>query len=177
MFVDDGWGDCFHLKQLYPEVEFTFREANFGTVNNFQDMLHKITTEYCMFIGADNWLRSDTISLMQTTLDLDNPDIITYDMILTGELKETRIQHHREEMQRHQGNYYWSRKLKHHGSMLYRTSLAKSVGGYTRLNDWSHQTQEDLSLWEKMIKTGAKVRHLNQGLLYYRHHRENNNRY
>jgi glycosyltransferase involved in cell wall biosynthesis len=176
-FVDDGWGDCFHLKRVYPEVEFVFRETNLGTVNNFQDMLERVSTEYCMFIGADNWLRSDTVKQFSDAIQLVNPDIVTYDMVLTGEMKETRIKYHRDEMSRHQGDYYWSRQFKHHGSMLYRTSLAKSVGGYTRLNDWSHQTQEDYSLWNKMKSAGAKVHHIPQGLLYYRHHRENFNKY
>lgn len=177
VFVDDCAGDCAHIQKLYPEIEYHKNPENYGTVKNFQNMLEKVNTEYCMFIGADNWLRSDAIEMLNKMIDLENPDIITYDMILTGSLRETRVPYHREEMQRYQGDYYWSRSLKHHGSMLYRTKLAKSVGGYDRLNNWSHQTQEDLSLWNKMINVGATVRHLNQALLYYRHHRENNNRY
>ena len=177
LFVDDCAGDCWHIQKYYPEVEYYENPENYGTVKNFQSMLEKVDTEYCMFIGADNWLRSDALELMTKIIDLDHPDIITYDMILTGQLKETRVPYHREEMQRYQGDYYWSRALKHHGSMLYRTRLAKFVGGYSRLNDWSHQTQEDLSLWNRMINANATVRHLDQALLYYRHHRVNNNRY
>jgi len=177
MFVDDGVGDCRHILEHYSEIDFYENSENLGTVLNFQQMLEKVSTEYCMFIGADNWLRSDAIALMSTMLDLENPDIITYDMILTGELKQTRVKHHPTELFLSQGDYYWSREMKHHGSMLYRTSLAKSVGGYSRLNTWSHQTQEDLSLWDKMITTGAKVSHIRHGLLYYRHHRENFNQY
>lgn len=177
LFVDDAVGDCNHIKQLYPEIQFFQNEYNKGTVDNFQDILEKVETEYCMFIGADNWLRSDAIDLFNRIIQLDYPDVITYDILLTGELKDTRVPHHRNEMYRHQGDYYWSRELRHHGSMLYRTSLAKSVGGYTRLNDWSHQTQEDLSLWGKITNAGARVRHINEALLYYRHHRNNYNKY
>jgi len=177
MFVDDGVGDCRHILEHYPEVDFYENAENVGTVDNFQLMLKQVKTEYCMFIGADNWLRSDAIGMMHTAIELENPDIITYDIILTGELKESRIKYHMEEIDRKQGDYYWSRKNKHHGSMLYKVSLAKSVGGYTRLNNWSHQTQEDLSLWDKMIGAGARVRHINEAFLYYRHHRENYNKY
>ena len=176
LFVDDGIGDCFHLRDIYPEVEFTFRDSNLGTVNNFQDMLNKVESEYCMFIGADNWLRSDAIDLMAKIVNINLPDIVTYDMVLTGSMKDTRIPYHREEIQRYQGDYYWSREMKHHGSMLYKTKLAKSVGGYTKYDE-SHQTLEDLSLWVKMTREGAKVSHISQPLLYYRHHRENFNRY
>ena len=177
MFVDDYAGDCAHIHKHYPEVEYYENPENYGTVKNFQNMLEKVNTEYCMFIGADNWLRSDAIDLFHKMVDLNSPDIITYDIALTGELKEARVKYHANEMSRYQGDYYWSRDSKHHGSMLYRTSLAKSVGGYTRLNDWSHHTQEDFSLWNKMISAGAKVLHLKEALLYYRHHRENFNHY
>lgn len=176
LFVDDGVGDCSHLLKLYPEVEFTLRSTNLGTVENFQDMLNKVNTEYCMFIGADNWLRSDAISLMTNALQ-NLPDIVTYDIILTGELKETRVPHHKEEMVPYIGDYYWDRMLKHHGSMLYRTELAKSVGGYSIYKEGLHQTLEDLSLWNRMVQANARVTHIKQGLLHYRHHRENFNKY
>lgn len=176
LFVDDGVGDCKHIKDLYPEIEFYEYPVNYGTVKNFQNMLEKVTSEYCMFIGADNWLRSDAIEMFTKIIDINNPDIITYDMILTGQLKETRVPYHREEIQQHQGDYYWSRKLKHHGSMLYRTELAKNVGGYLRYGN-AHHTLEDLGLWERMVKSGAKVSYIGEGFLYYRHHKENRNKY
>ena len=176
MFVDDGVGDCRHIPNLYPQVEFYENPTNLGTVQNFQNMLGKVTTEYCMFIGADNWLRSDAIEMFSKVIDIQQPDIVTYDMILTGEVKETRVKHHPDEMCRHQGDYYWRKDHKHHGSMLYRTSLAKSVGGYTKYGNF-HQTLEDLGLWGRMIEAGAKVANVNQAFLYYRHHKENNNKY
>jgi hypothetical protein len=177
MFVDDGVGDCRHILDHYPEVDFYENAENLGTVKNFQQMLEQVKTEYCMFIGADNWLRSDAIAMISTILSIEYADIVTYDMILTGELKDARIKYHIDEIKRKHGDYYWSRENKHHGSMLYKVSLAKSVGGYTKLNNWSHQTQEDFSLWNKMINAGAKVRHINEAFLYYRHHRENYNKY
>ena len=64
LFVDDGAHDCLHLEGLYPEIEFIHRQKNLGTVANFQDMLLRVETEYVMFIGADNWVRSDTIELL-----------------------------------------------------------------------------------------------------------------
>lgn len=177
LFVDDAAGDCFHLPKKYSEVEFVLRTENLGTVNNFQDMLNRVNTKYCMFIGADNWLRSDSIELLHSAINNSSPDIVTYDMVLTGELKETRVPHHKDEVVKYTGDYYWDRMFKHHGSMLYRVELAKAVGGYSRYNDSSHQTLEDLSLWSKMIRENAKVSHIKQGLLYYRHHRNNFNKY
>ena len=100
LFVDDCAGDCAHIHKYYPEIEYYENPENYGTVKNFQNMLSKVTSEYCMFIGADNWLRSDAIKTFRKFIDMDRrPDIITYDMVLTGELKSTRIKHHPNEDQ------------------------------------------------------------------------------
>lgn len=177
LFVDDCAGDCAHIHKYYPEIEYYENPENYGTVKNFQNMLCKVTSEYCMFIGADNWLRSDAIKTFRKFIDMDRrPDIITYDMVLTGELKSTRIKHHPNEVSRLHGDYHWRRAGQHHGSMLYRTELAKAVGGYTKYND-SHQSLEDLSLWTKMNNAGAKVLYIDEPFLYYRHHRANFNTY
>jgi hypothetical protein len=60
--------------------------------------------------------------------------------------------------------------------MMYRVELAKSVGGYAH-NKTSGRTDEDLNLWDKMQKSGAKVHHISESLLYYRRHKENFNKY
>ena len=114
---------------------------------------------------------------MTNIINLTSTDIITYDILLTGSLKETRVSSHREEVKRHEGDYYWDRTLKHHGSMLYKTEMAHAVGGYAKYNDTLNHTCEDWSLWDKMMKAEAKVAHIQQPLLYYRHHRENFNKY
>ena len=170
LFVDDAAGDCSHLPKIYPEVEFVFRESNYGTIRNFDDMLRRVNTERCMFIGADNWLRSDAIE----NLMMQNTDIVTYDIVLTGILKHNTARWHENEVISYQGDYYWSRAFKHHGSMLYNTKLAQRIG-YTR-REGSNNTEEDWSLWDNMISAGATVSHVPQGLLYYRKHRENFNK-
>ena len=78
LFVDDGGLDCKHLPSLYPNVEYTLRPDNLGVVINFQDMLSKVDTEYVLFIGADNWLRSDTIELLSNA----SADIVTLTTLL-----------------------------------------------------------------------------------------------
>lgn len=174
--VDDGAQDCWDIQYMYPEVECVLRPINIGTVLNFQEMLTRVNTDYCMFVGADNWLRSDTLQILSQKAEEDNADIVTYDMILTGTQKETRVKYHIDEVIPYQGDYYWSRNHKHHGSMLYRTQLAKQVGGYAKYNETGH-TAEDLKLWDKMMEVGAKVSHVPQAFLYYRHHRNNFNKY
>lgn len=167
LFVDDGGMDCKHLPSLYPDIEYTLRPKNLGTVHNFQDMLSRVETEYVLFIGADNWLRSDSIELLSTA----STDIVTYDIVVTGELKEEILTRVPGETYPHLGDLYWDRQEQHHGSMMYRTEFGQRVG-YERRFDHGHP-QEDWNLWDKMLEQGATVASLKEGLLFYRRHREN----
>lgn len=171
LFVDDGVGDCFYLKDLYPEVDFFFRKKNLGTVANFDDMLYKVKTDMCMFLGADNWLRSDTLEILMK----EDADVVMYDVIVTGVKKDEIFDNYNSQMTTYQGDYYWYRTNKHHGSMLYSTKLAQKFG-YKR-HDKGKYTAEDLVLWNNMVKAGATLKHIPEGLLFYRRHKENFNKY
>ena len=168
LFVDDGGFDCNHLPSLYPDIEYLLRQENLGVVANFQDILSKINTEYVLFIGADNWLRSDAIGLLSNA----STDIVTYDIVVTGELKEEILLRVPGETQPYQGDLYWDRQEQHHGSMMYRTAFGQKIGYQKRYEDGAHP-QEDWNLWDKMIEQGATVASLKEGLLFYRRHREN----
>lgn len=165
LFIDDGAGDCLHLPKLYCEVEFLLREKNLGVVDNFQDALSRTETDKVLFIGADNWLRSDALELLAEV----DADIVTYDIHVTGELKDEILLRHPTEVKRYQGDWYWSREAGHHGSMLYDTKMAQAVG----YSSPPGRTIEDLVLYDGMIANGAKREHLAEPLLYYRRHLEN----
>jgi glycosyltransferase involved in cell wall biosynthesis len=168
LFVDDGGLDCNHLPVLYPDIEYILRHKNLGVVDNFQDVLSQINTEYVLFIGADNWLRSDAIELLSNA----TTDIVTYDIVVTGELKEEILKRVPGETLPYQGDLYWDRQEQHHGSMLYRTALGQKIGYKKRYEDGAHP-QEDWNLWDKLLEQGATVASLKEGLLFYRRHREN----
>jgi glycosyltransferase involved in cell wall biosynthesis len=168
LFVDDGGLDCNHLPSLYPDIEYLLREENLGVVDNFQNILSQINTEYVLFIGADNWLRSDAIELLSNA----NADIVTYDIVVTGELKEEILARVPGETIPYQGDLYWNRQDQHHGSMMYRTTFGQKIGYKKRYEDGIHP-QEDWNLWDKMLEQGATVASIKEGLLFYRRHREN----
>ena len=172
-FVDDGVGDCTHLPTLYPQVHFILRADNLGIVANFQDMLYRVETDYVMFLGADNWLRSDTLYMLSQYKE----DIITYDIMVTGELKEEIARLYPFSTHLYDGDIKWNRKDQHHGSMLYKVSKAKEVGGYEKHRPDGIRTDEDYALWEKMKKAGATVKYVKGEFLYYRRHKENFNKY
>lgn len=168
LFVDDGVGDCGHLPSLYPEVEFVLRETNLGIVKNFQDMLNRVTTDRVMFLGADNWLRADTLEQLSVT----NADVVTYDIMVVGELKDEIVGRHPDEVTPTEHGWYWNRSSGHHGSMLYNTQLARDVGGY---DSPPGRTVEDLILYNRLLAGGGKRVHIPEALLYYRRHKENFN--
>jgi len=172
LFVDDGVGDCAHLPSIYPMIEYVFRDHNLGIIDNFQDMLMRVNSEYTVFLGADNWLRSDALEQLCNC----NTDIVTYDIVVTGELKSEIQLRHADETAPHLGDIYWKREHKHHGSMMYRTSFGKRVG-YKKYRDEVSQPEEDWYLWEEMLKLGATVSYIPEGLLYYRRHKENHLKY
>ena len=169
LFVDDGVGDCTHLPAVYPEVEYVLREENLGTVDNFQDMLMRVQTEYTLFLGADNWLRSDAVWKLLEHNYLQDADIVTYEVMVTGEFKMGHRDAGLPDVIRG-GDVYW-RRDGHHGSMMYRTALGQAAGYAKR--EGGANTEEDQVLWNRLLEMGATVTHLNEPLLYYRRHREN----
>ena len=172
-FVDDGVGDCEHLLRLYHEVIFIFRRENLGIIENFQDMLNMVKTDYVMFLGADNWLRSDALEKLSKC----TADIITYNIMVTGELKTEISKLYPHATSNINGDIKWVRKDQHHGSMLYKVSKAKDVKGYEKHKIDGERTDEDNALWDKMIKAKATVQYVDEELLYYRRHKENFNKY
>jgi hypothetical protein len=171
LFVDDGAGDCEHLPKIYPEVEYILRSENLGVVDNFDDMLRRVNSEFVMFLGADNWIRSDTVEVFEHVLSQNECDVVTYDIMVTGELKKEILNRHAGEVTLAMGDYYWKRNG-HHGSMLYRTKLGQEIGYKKRVENSSH-TEEDWNMWNEMIKRNAKIVRIPQSFLYYRRHREN----
>lgn len=169
-FVDDGADDCRHLPVLYTDVNFVLRKENLGIIANFQDMLTRVHTRRVMFLGADNWLRDDACQLLSTV----EADVVTYDIVVTGMLRDEILMRHPNEVQASDGSWYWDRSKGHHGSMVYNVELAKSVGGY---ESPPGHTVEDLILYKKLLRAGATRKHLSLPLLYYRRHNENFYRY
>lgn len=176
-FFDDGAGDCGHLPALYPEVEFVFRPANLGTVASFQDALDRVGTEFSLFIGADNWLRLDTLELLYGHR---SADIVSYDIYVVGEHREAfsaRV----GAQERRAGLSVWrfdpSQDMNAtntvHGSSMYRTSLAKRHGYQARPG--GVRSEEDWHLFRRMMADGAVREHVRQPLLFYRRHSRNFN--
>ncbi len=152
-FYDDGAGDCGHLPEIYPEVEFTLRPQNLGIVKNFNLALENVKTDKVMFLGADNWLAPWTLE----TLMVSEADIVSYHgwKVVPGNYEVWEIN-------------------QAHGSSLYDVKKARAVGGYEASGN--EHTEEDSMLFNKMLRNGASLEVVQIPLLYYRwRHRRNFN--
>ena len=175
LFFDDGIWDCKHLPSIYPELKYYFRSENVGTVSNFHDALMRVTTEYTMFMGADNWLRSDTVE----HLTKDPADVNICDIMVTGELKEKfrevcKVANYK--FSDVNGDLHWHIGDGHHGRMMYKTSIGKEIG-YARYENSTYGDAEDYRLWLGFKERNASVKYITEALLYYRRHRENTIKY
>lgn len=175
IFIDDGVGDCKHIADIYPEVEFIQREENLGTVENFQRALMDVDTDRVMFLGADNWLRPDTLE----QLSQHEEDIISYDIYVTGTESDKFSKMVGAEYLEPYGYPVWRFKKGDinrgnyiHGSSLYDVKKAQEVGYKA---SGGRNTEEDWMLFKGMLENGATHKHIPIPFLYYRRHRENFN--
>lgn len=148
---DDGVGDCFFVSEKYPDVELIEREKNMGIVDNFNDALHRTTTDRVMFLGADNWLHPETLELMMAK----DEDIVSCDAWIVGPSTYER----------------WTLPHQPHGSAIYDVKKAKKVGGYEPSG--RENPEEDSMLFKKMMDAGATFTRVDQPLLNYRRHAHN----
>ena len=173
--VDDGVGDLAIVKEKYPEkfIKWIYREKNMGTAANFNDvLLNHINTDQAMFLGADNYLRPDTIE----KLSKHKADIISYDIALFG----TEVNHFKRKVGAvENGNGYpiWRFKKGNihtgnyiHGSSLYNAKMAKRFGYKP---SGGSNSEEDYMLWRAMLDNGATHIHVPEPMLYYRRHKHN----
>lgn len=173
--IDDGVGDCKHIKGLY-DVELIERPENMGIVDNFNKALFETKADRVLFLGADNWLRPDTLE----KLSASKADIVSYDIALTG-IDAERFGKERGATLEN-GYYIWrfthgniSKSNYIHGSSLYDVRKAKSVGGYVGMG--GQTSEEDWGLWKRMLQDGYTHEHIAEPMLYYRRHEHNFQKY
>jgi len=174
--VDDGAYDLnlALTKYVNEDIKWVMRSDNLGTVLNFQDILmNHVDTEQCMFLGADNYLRPDTLEILTKY----EADIISYDIALFG-TESPQFARRVGAYEVKNGFPIW--RFKHgninicnyiHGSSLYNVSLAKEVGGYHASGN--RNSEEDWMLWRAMLAKKATHIHVPEPLLYYRRHKHN----
>lgn len=177
ILVDDGAHDGVEEIANKYGVRCVSRETNLGIVPNFNDILYNhVRTDKVLFLGADNWLRPDTLQHIGGV----TADIISYDIAITGEGAKDFARTRAGEQKSgsfiwrfHPGNIGHSNFI--HGSSLYNVDLARKVGGYKASG--GANSEEDWMLWKRMLEAGATHHHVQEPLLFYRRHRFNFQKY
>ncbi|MNP03995.1 putative glycosyltransferase EpsE [compost metagenome] len=172
----------------YPDlIKFNRNTTNLGIVQNFNKAVSLTKSDYICFLGADNRFRSDYLERTSEILDL-NPRVgIAYtDFALFGPRARIVYDSFYEE---------WKGSIKYnefyiinfpefdtnaietikegknfiHGSSMYRREAFEEVGGYLQ----ESTVPEDFNLFSRMISKGWLAKRVNQPLLEYRQHSQN----
>jgi GT2 family glycosyltransferase len=180
-FSADGSRDL--LPTLVDTEKLFLNAKNLGIVDNFNNAMTRVTTEFAMFLGADNYLHPRAIELIGRSLS-KNPiaDIAYFDMMIVGPLgSELASKVNAKKVGRSTRDnldlFYWefpdftpksAEKLRSNnfinGSAVFRTEAFRSVGGYKKTYP------EDHNLWVRMVENGSNAVRVPNPLLYYRQH-------
>jgi GT2 family glycosyltransferase len=180
-FSSDGSRDL--LPSLVDTEKLFLNEENLGIVDNFNNAMTRVTTEFAMFLGADNYLHPRALELVGRALS-KNPtyDIAYFDMMIVGPLaSELASKVNAKKVGRSTRDnsdvFYWefpdftkdsAEKLKSNnfinGSAVFRRQTFNKVGGYKKTYP------EDHNLWVRMVENGSEAIRVPEPLLYYRQH-------
>jgi GT2 family glycosyltransferase/peptidoglycan/xylan/chitin deacetylase (PgdA/CDA1 family) len=180
-FSSDGSREF--LPSLVNTEKLYLNETNLGIVDNFNKAMSRVTTEFAMFLGADNYLHPRTIELIGRALSKNrNSDIVYFDMLIVGPLaselaSKVKARKVGYSVRDNLDLFYWefpdfntesARQLKSNnfinGSAAFRTQKFNEVGGYRKTYP------EDHNLWVRMIEGGSTAIRVPKPLLYYRQH-------
>lgn len=171
------------IRRFMPEAEVIINEKNLGIVDNFNQALDLLETDYALFLGADNYLHPSAIQALRCALDQNPRAAVAYfDMIIVGPLasklaESTNSPEIGGSLTDGTQLYHWqfpefgtitkeSLRTKNfiNGSSMFRSYAFREVGGYQK------SYPEDHNLWLRMIDKGYDAVHVPLPLLYYRQH-------
>jgi hypothetical protein len=180
-FSSDGSQDF--LPTLVKTEKLYLNDKNLGIVDNFNNAMLRVTTEFAMFLGADNYLHPRSVELIGRALS-QNPstDIAYFDMMIVGPLGKALASKANAKKVGYSTRdnlelFYWefpdftpesAARLKSenfiNGSAVFRKKTFDKVGGYKK------SYPEDHNLWVRMVENGSSAIRVPQPLLYYRQH-------
>ena len=176
LVVDDAAHDGVDRVCALYEVECLVRRRNLGTAANFDDLLRNhVGTSRALFLGADNWLRSDALErMLAADADIVSSDIALFGTEVASFIARRRMQ---DQVAWIDGHWIWRFEPGNietgnyiHGSSLYNADMARRFG-YRRSGE--KNPEEDWMLWKAMLGAGARHVHVPEPLLFYRRHRKN----
>jgi glycosyltransferase involved in cell wall biosynthesis len=149
-------------------VQFIQREKRLGPRANFHDTLFNLLwPDYCMFLGADNWLHPHYIEKTLDAMLVNNVSIVSTEVYLVGEYASI-VANNRSTY--FLNGYDVADQRGHNGSSLFNRQHSIDSGGQYPMR---HPTTHDVDGWLNMLERGYTGFHITEPLLYYRQHRFN----
>lgn len=172
------------IARYADRIRFVRNPSNLGIVANFNQAVKLTKSDYVLFLGADNRMRSDCVERYKAALDRSPDAAVAYcDMLIFG----TRAKLLAESVSASQVGesalerwpiYLWSfpdptpERIAGiaqgnfiHGSSMYRRSAFNKAGGYRQA-----RVAEDHDLFMRMLRDGGQAVHVPHPLIEYRQH-------
>jgi glycosyltransferase involved in cell wall biosynthesis len=171
------------IKRSIDSAEIVLNSRNLGIVDNFNNAMIGVETDYAMYLGADNYLHPSAIQKLKHVLD-SNPEaaIAYFDMVIVGPLamdfshsvgaeKVGRSLRDNSDIFLYSFPDFSEEQLARmqtsniiNGSAMFRVSAFEQVGGYQKVYP------EDHNLWNRILGLGFSAVRVDAPLLYYRQH-------
>jgi glycosyltransferase involved in cell wall biosynthesis len=169
-------------QKMYPNlIKYNRNRNNLGIVKNFNKSVSLTSSDYILFLGADNRLVSNYIEETKRILDSAKKIGIAYtDFALFGPRAKIKYNSYPDNFKgKIIGNYLlidfpiWDRHSKKrlqkqnfiHGSSVYKRTAFETVGGYLETNK-----AEDHDLFKRIVNNGWKAKKACRTILEYRQH-------
>lgn len=175
--VDDaGQDNTCAIAEKYG-LQFIKRNKRLGPRANFQDVIMNVFwADYCMFLGADNWLHPLCIEKSLNKMLEENMSIVSVDLCFVGEYADYVASTQPTKIINDYAVWGWPSKMEncvpwsHNGSALFNREHCVQSGGQYPVHD---RIAHDTDQWINMYNAGYKGIHIHEPLIYYRQHRFN----
>lgn len=181
VIIDDGSDDGSQaiVERYRDSARLIFNERNLGIVPTFRKAVEHTSTDYVVFLGADNRMRSDFVERTKAALDA-NPDaaLVYTDMVIFGPRAGLLASKVGAEPTLADDVYHWrfpdptperlaslTQENFVHGSSMYRRFDYDRAGGYRE-----SERPEDHDLFARMLSSGRRAIRVAEPLLEYRQH-------
>ncbi|MEA2195448.1 MAG: hypothetical protein QOG42_1882 [Solirubrobacteraceae bacterium] len=181
LVIDDASTDNSQQVMLRYEgrVRLEFNERNLGIVDNFRKAVELTSSDYVVFLGADNRMRSDFVERTKAALDANPAAAVAYtDMTIFGPRSHILAQSVDAQPTAAADVYLWRfpdptpdvvaalpERNFIHGSSMYRRCDYDAVRGYAHADG-----PEDHDLFRRMLANGRSAVRVAEPVLEYRQH-------
>lgn len=159
--VNDGSTDdsLAKIKRYKDDIEI-IDQKNSGVIAARNNGLKVAKGDWIIFLDADDTLDKKYIEKLYAAARINGSDVVYAGMKMVGHAEEIFESRPFTERSIKKGNYI-------NNAALMKRELVVKAGGYKKEMDLGY---EDWELYISLAELGAKFRHVNEPLLYYRRH-------